>query len=104
MNQILNIERNQIYNGTRCLLPYLFKEYKIVDTPIDRKGNLHAMSLIRSTSTVLVKTEHLVYPFSSFLAEFGGALGLFLGFSFLCVWDLLQMFINFLIEHKWMMV
>ena len=34
-----------------------------------------------------VEEEVLVYPFQSFLAEFGGALGLFLGFSFMTIWD-----------------
>ena len=34
-----------------------------------------------------VETEELIYPWQSFLAEFGGALGLFLGFSFMTVWD-----------------
>ena len=31
--------------------------------------------------------EVLVYPFQSFIAEFGGSLGLFLGFSFMTIWD-----------------
>ena len=30
----------------------------------------------------------LVYPFASFLAEFGGALGLFTGFSFMIIPDI----------------
>ena len=36
-----------------------------------------------------VYEEVRVYPFESFLAEVGGALGLFLGFSFIMIWDLL---------------
>ena len=34
-----------------------------------------------------VKTEDLIYPWQSLVAEFGGALGLFLGFSFMTIWD-----------------
>ena len=34
-----------------------------------------------------VEEEVLVFPFQSFLAEFGGALGLFLGFSLMTIWD-----------------
>ena len=41
-------------------------------------------------STVTVKKEILVYPFESLVAEVGGALGLFLGFSFLMIWDVLE--------------
>ena len=41
------------------------------------------IQLVLATKTVTILTEDLVYPFPSFLAEFGGALGLFLGFSFM---------------------
>ena len=35
-----------------------------------------------SSNSLTLKEETLLYPFESFLAELGGALGLFLGFSF----------------------
>jgi hypothetical protein len=34
--------------------------------------------------------EVLLYPFDSLVSEFGGALGLFLGFSFLGLLDIIQ--------------
>jgi hypothetical protein len=34
-----------------------------------------------------VETEELVFPVTSLVAEFGGTLGLFLGFSFMTLWD-----------------
>ena len=37
---------------------------------------------------VMVEEEDWVYPELSFIAEFGGALGMFLGFSFYMFWDL----------------
>ena len=36
-----------------------------------------------SSNRLTVKEEKYVYPLESFVAEFGGCLGLFLGFSFL---------------------
>ena len=39
------------------------------------------------SKNTVVKTEHLIYPISSLVAEFGGTLGLFLGFSFMALWD-----------------
>ena len=42
-----------------------------------------------SSNSLTIKEEALLYPFDSFLAEFGGSLGLFLGFSFLTMWDIL---------------
>ena len=41
-----------------------------------------------SSNSLTIKEETLLYPFESFLAEFGGSLGLFLGFSFLTIWDI----------------
>ena len=46
-----------------------------------------------ANNEVLEKTEVLVYDTVSLIAEFGGALGLFLGFSFLMVWDLSAPFV-----------
>ena len=37
-----------------------------------------------------VETEHLVYPFSSLVAELGGVLGLFLGVSCITLWDTIE--------------
>ena len=34
-----------------------------------------------------IKTEQLIYPLVSLVADFGGTLGLFLGFSFITLWD-----------------
>jgi hypothetical protein len=40
-----------------------------------------------SSNDTRVETEQLIYPLSSLVAEFGGTLGLFLGFSFMALWD-----------------
>ena len=62
-------------------------------------------------SYVLVETEELVgfdqinfpskasfqvYSWESFVAEFGGALGLFLGFSFISLWDGVELLIGWI--------
>lgn len=41
-----------------------------------------------SSNAVTMKEQTLIYPFESFLAEFGGCLGLFIGISFLSLWDI----------------
>ena len=43
-----------------------------------------------------VKEEALMYPPTSFVAEVGGALGLFLGFSFLGLWDIIIKIVQFI--------
>ena len=84
------LEMMEVANKTGCLLPCKYKEYQLLDAPITLSMEDSTLQIIRATKTVLVKTEEPVYPFESFLAEFGGALGLFLGFSFMLVLDFLQ--------------
>ena len=44
------------------------------------------------------RKEVEVYPLESFISEFGGALGLFIGFSFMMIWDLIEMLLTISIE------
>ena len=55
-----------------------------------------------SSNSLTIKEEALLYPFDSFLAEFGGSLGLFLGFSFLTMWDILLSILKLVMKkfHK----
>ena len=47
--------------------------------------------ILKNTSPyLLVETEALVYTVESLVAEFGGTLGLFLGFSFMTLWDVVE--------------
>ena len=51
------------------------------------ENNIGMFSFGYSSTNVVVKEEDFIYPFESYLAEVGGALGLFLGFSFVGLWD-----------------
>ena len=42
-----------------------------------------------ANSEITEEVEEYIYDEISFIAEFGGAMGLFLGFSFYMIWDLL---------------
>ena len=46
--------------------------------------------MVLVNSEVTEEREELLYDELSLVAELGGALGLFLGFSFLTVWDLAE--------------
>ena len=52
------------------------------------------------TIEMTVKEEAELYPLNSFVAEVGGALGLFFGFSFIGLWESLLSIINFIINLK----
>ena len=53
-------------------------------------ANTTGLSFGFSSNTMLVSEEVFIYPATSFLAEAGGALGLFLGFNFVMVWDIIE--------------
>ena len=42
-----------------------------------------------TTNSVKVLREEEEYPFASLIADVGGVLGLFIGFNFLMVWELI---------------
>ena len=71
---------------TGCLVPCRYREYKLVQR-VDGFFLDYGLGVSYSTTEVVVEEEQWVYPPVSFLAEFGGALGMFLGFSFMLVWD-----------------
>ena len=93
---IFNAESEEIVEATGCLQPCTYNEYKFVsenpkrlaatDDPKPRDGSQTVLSFWVASSKTWIEEEVLLYPFTSFLAEFGGALGLFLGFSFMTIW------------------
>ena len=50
-------------------------------------GGKFGFSFFAISSHILVESEELLFPLTSLVAEFGGTLGLFLGFSFMTLWD-----------------
>ena len=48
-----------------------------------------------ASTDIVTQKENLVYPPVSFISELGGSLGLFVGFSFLTIWDA----VTYLIEN-----
>lgn len=59
-----------------------------------------SLSIILASSEVTTRRENFVYPLISFISEVGGALGLFLSFSFLSVWDLIQFLFCLAYKHS----
>ena len=82
-------ETREITRITNCLKPCKYKKYIMVG---ERKqtsfsSEHFSFSLWAVSKNTDVKMEELIYPLSSLVAEFGGTLGLFLGFSFISLWD-----------------
>ena len=96
---VMDIE--DVVNETGCLRPCQYTEYSLPigaeETPLYNESHLFLM-LARKTATK--RTEVLLYPGTSFVSELGGALGLFVGFSFWMIWDLAELTIKFFIKYS----
>ena len=65
--------RGTILSGRNRLPPFSTKHF--------------LFSLWAVSNSTLLESEQLIYPLTSLVAEFGGLLGLFFGFSFMTIWD-----------------
>ena len=86
------MKQSALVNYTGCIPPCNYVEYRLVEEPVKLKQVDKKLNLVWLSTNALERTEQLLYPLESFVSEFGGALGLFLGFSFMIVWDLLEGF------------
>ena len=78
---------------TGCLLPCTYDEYRVLATGL-RDFNKYGVVLTYGSLGTTVLTEYYIYPFESLVSDFGGSLGLFVGFSFVMLWDVLQLAIT----------
>ena len=83
-NELLSGESYSITKITGCKKPCFYKRYNIVQGETTSESDVKFWAASNFTR---VEKEQLVYPLSSLVAEFGGTLGLFLGFSFLAAWN-----------------
>ena len=83
---IAEYDLNEIMDLTECLKPCTYKEYKLVGSEIFSVGE-HGIFFRFVDREVVIEKEMTSYSALSFLADIGGSLGMFLGFSFLMVWD-----------------
>lgn len=83
------IEYKEINQLTDCLKPCKYRKYFFFGDPIETvfESEYFTFSLWAVSKETRIKKEHLIYPLSSLIAEFGGTLGIFLGFSFITLWD-----------------
>ena len=87
-------EQELILQKTGCMKPCNFKEYLFAGitsklqnlTYFDLNGK-YCLNFVLASTVLETKTESYVYPGISFVSEIGGSLGLFVGFSFLTIYD-----------------
>ena len=56
---------------------------------METKNNFSEIRIWFSGQTASIEKEVFDYPFITLLADFGGVFGLFIGFNFLMIWDII---------------
>jgi hypothetical protein len=86
----------KVMNNTGWLTPCSYTEYKLAAEPLKSEKRNPGLRLMLATSLVKSNQEGLAYPWVSVVAELGGSLGLFLGFSFNMISDAVEFLIYYL--------
>ena len=88
----LSLDQRNLTNHTGCPLPCSFTVYSLAEEPFNSVGFEPKVGLdvMFGQRIITVDKEVFIYPFNSFIAEIGGSLGLFLGFSFLMGLDMIH--------------
>ena len=82
-----------------CKKPCNYQEYKIIGDKAPTtltKEDFLTFALLAIDNNIYVETEALLYPGTSLVAEIGGTLGLFIGFSFMILWDGIVRLLHFI--------
>ena len=93
-NQVIFAPERELKELTGCPLPCTYTHYSLIDSPTINWGNDSAFVIQYALTDLVTEEEVLLFPFDSLVSEFGGALGLFLGFSFLGALSMMQIWVK----------
>ena len=92
-NQVFYSSEEELKELTGCLLPCTYTHYSLSDSYVI-VSNDSAFAIRYAVTDLITEEEVPFFPFDSLVSEFGGALGLFLGFSFLGAVSMAQTWIR----------
>ena len=96
-NRVFYSSERVLKELTGCLLPCTYTHYSLSES-YSFKSNETEFVLNYALTDLITEEEVLLFPLDSLVSEFGGALGLFLGFSFLGAVSMMQTFIVFILS------
>ena len=66
-------------------------QLQFVGEPIQvNKPNVTELQILFDSPSILIEKEELAYSSLTLVSDVGGVLGLFIGFNFLMIWDVLH--------------
>ena len=93
----------KIISKTDCHKPCRYKEYVVLDGPLDAATTAYSyfsIALWVTSTDITILTEIPVYPWTSLMAEFGGTFSLFFGLSMMTLWDGMEKLVNVIKQFK----
>ena len=115
---VQGMDDNTLYHQFSCLKPCSYVEYKVwcfnlifiikvvfvklAGDPliVPTKDSKSIISIRFASPTITTEQEEMAYSFQTLIADFGGLLGLFVGFNFLMIWDCLLLVLKCLKTKK----
>ena len=88
-----NADQNEIYETSKCLKPCKYMVYRQTDQvkAVEVFEDYDFFFVLQpSTVDITIVKEVLLHPLTSLVADFGGTLGLFIGFSFMSPWSAIE--------------
>ena len=109
LSSLKYMHEEHISHYYNCLKPCSYIEYQLAEEPMQfesKKKNVTEIFISFSRTTMTVEKEIDAYPAGSFVAEYGGLLGLFIGYSFLDHFDQLVFLVQKLklLRMNWILV
>ena len=94
------MELQDVVKYTECPVPCNYRAIKAIDKPETFPNTIefveygvYGFTLV--STDIQVYTEEYIYSFAGLVSDIGGALGLFIGFSFIMFWDWILYSVNF---------
>ena len=84
-----------IVNTTGCLYPCNYLEYRVGSQETSSFKKFGLWITYGSVATA-DEREYYSYKFDSLVSDYGGSLGLFVGFSFFALWDIVKDYFSYL--------
>ena len=75
----------------RKIRQLMLDQFQFVGEPIQvNKPNVTELQILFDSPSILIEKEELAYSSLTLVSDVGGVLGLFIGFNFLMIWDVLH--------------
>ena len=89
-------DQAHVQETTGCFLPCTYTEYKVAAREKKDFGRFGLLLSYGWTRTTVLR-EFYIYDFPTLVSDFGGSLGLFVGFSFFMLWNFCKDSVSFVV-------